>query len=89
MTALRARPVMRPLLRPVSNIVHYGHPGLVHSVMVDGDFVMRDRKILTVDEPALLEEAQAVTERVWRRMLDANPDIRPAPDGQSWLGSAP
>ena len=83
------QPVMRPLLRPVSNIVHYGHPGLVHSVMVDGDFVMRHRKILTVDEPALLEEAQAVTERVWRRMLDANPDIRPAPDGQSWLGSAP
>jgi 5-methylthioadenosine/S-adenosylhomocysteine deaminase len=45
--------------------------------MVDGAFVMRDRKVLTVDEPALLAEAQAVTEAVWRRMVAANADIAP------------
>ena len=70
-------PAMRPIIRLVSNIVHYGHPGIVHSVMVDGAFVMRDRKVLTIDEDALLEEAQAVTERVWKRMIAANPDIAP------------
>jgi 5-methylthioadenosine/S-adenosylhomocysteine deaminase len=73
-------PAMRPIIRLLSNIAHYGHPGIVHSVMVDGAFVMRDRKVLTIDEPALLEEAQAVTQRVWERMIAANPDIAP-PDG--------
>lgn len=71
------QPALRPILRLTSNIVNYAHPGVVHSVMVDGAFVMRDRKVLTVDEPALLAEAQAVTEAVWRRMVAANADIAP------------
>ena len=70
-------PAMRPVIRLTSNIAHYGHPGIVHSVLVDGAFVMRDRKVLTVDEQALLEEAQSVTQRVWERMIAANPDIAP------------
>ena len=78
-------PAMRPVIRLVSNLVHYGHPGLVHSVMVDGAFVMRDRKVLTVDEEALLAEAQAVTESVWRRMIAANPDIAPPTGEIPWL----
>jgi 5-methylthioadenosine/S-adenosylhomocysteine deaminase len=80
-------PAMRPAIRPVSNLVHYGHPGVVHSVMADGVFLMRDRKMLTIDEPALLAEAQSVTRSVWERMIAANPDIaRPAGDLQ-WLDS--
>lgn len=80
-------PAMRPAIRPVSNIVHYGHPGIVHSVMVDGGFLMRDRRVLSIDEPALLAEAQAVTRRVWERMMAENPDIaRPEGDLQ-WLDS--
>jgi len=75
------QPAMRPVLRLASNIVNYAHPGIVHSVIVDGDFVMRDRKMLTIDEPALLAEAQAVTEAVWRRMVAANADIAP-PKGE-------
>ncbi len=71
------QPALRPILRLTSNIVNYAHPGIVHSVMVDGAFVMRDRRVLTVDEPALLAEAQAVTEAVWRRMVEANADIAP------------
>ncbi|WP_419896576.1 amidohydrolase family protein [Roseomonas sp. USHLN139] len=78
-------PAMRPVVRLVSNIVHYGHPGVVHSVMVDGDFVMRDRRVLTVDEPALLAEAQAVTERVWGRMIEQNPDLAKTPDPLPWF----
>lgn len=77
-------PAMRPIIRLLSNIAHYGHPGIVHSVMVDGEFVMRDRKVLTVDEPALLEEAQAVTQRVWERMIAANPDIAPPAGTLQW-----
>jgi 5-methylthioadenosine/S-adenosylhomocysteine deaminase len=41
---------MRPVIRLLSNIMHYGHPGIVHLVIVDGEFVMRDRKVTTVDE---------------------------------------
>ena len=78
-------PAMRPIIRLVSNIVHYGHPGLAHSVIVDGEFVMRDRKVLTMDEEALLAEAQIVTRRVWERMIDANPDITPPAGELRWL----
>ncbi len=80
-------PAMRPIIRLLSNVVHYGHPGIVHSVIVDGAFVMRDGKVLTVDEQALLAEAQAVTERVWKRMIEANPDIAPPPGELSWLNN--
>ncbi|WNJ91805.1 amidohydrolase family protein [Bosea sp. 685] len=79
------QPVMRPLIRLVSNLVHYGHPGIVHSVIVDGKFVMRDRKVLTIDEQALLDEAQAVTQRVWERMIASNPDIAPPQGELRWL----
>jgi 5-methylthioadenosine/S-adenosylhomocysteine deaminase len=78
-------PSMRPVIRLTANIVHYGHPGIVHSVMVDGDFLMRDRKVLTLDEAALLQEAQAVTRHVWERMIAKNPDIPPPPGGLRWL----
>jgi len=69
-------PAMRPLINPVSNLVHYGHPGIVHSVMVDGDFLMRDGEMLTIDEPDLLRRAEEATARVWARMLEANPDLQ-------------
>ena len=78
-------PAMRPMIRLPSNLVHYGHPGVVHSVIVDGEFVMRDRKVLSVDEPALLAEAEAVTRRVWQRMFEQNPDIRRPADELPWL----
>ncbi|QCI68470.1 amidohydrolase family protein [Phreatobacter stygius] len=80
-------PALRPLIRLVSNIVHYGHPGIVHSVMVDGAFVMRDRKVLTIDEEALLNEADSVTRRVWERMVADHPDIARPPGELLWLGA--
>lgn len=78
-------PAMRPVIRLVSNVVHYGHPGIVHSVMADGTFLMRDRKVLTLDEPVLLREAQTVVRGVWERMIAKNPDIPPPPGGLHWL----
>jgi 5-methylthioadenosine/S-adenosylhomocysteine deaminase len=78
-------PSMRPIIRLASNIVHYGHPGIVHSVITDGEFLMRDRKVVALDEPALLQEAQEVTQRVWQRMMAKNPDIPPPPGGLHWI----
>jgi 5-methylthioadenosine/S-adenosylhomocysteine deaminase len=51
-------PSMRPVVRVVANVVHYGHPGIVQSVMADGSFLMRERRVLTVDELAVLDAAQ-------------------------------
>ena len=70
-----ATPAMRPAINPLSNIVHYGHPGIVHSVLCDGAFLMRDRRLTTIDEADLLRRAEDATERVWARMLEANPDL--------------
>ncbi|MBV8913337.1 MAG: amidohydrolase family protein [Acetobacteraceae bacterium] len=69
-------PAMRPLINPVSNLVHYGHPGIVHSVMVEGAWLMRDGHVLTIDEPDLLRRAEEATAAVWARMLAVNPDLR-------------
>jgi 5-methylthioadenosine/S-adenosylhomocysteine deaminase len=77
-------PAMRPAIRPLSNIVHDGHPGVVHSVMADGVFLMRDRRVLSLDEDALLAEAREVTRRVWERMVADNPDIAPPEGGLRW-----
>ena len=33
--------------------------------MVGGEFIMRDNKVLTLDEQAVLREADAVSKRIW------------------------
>ncbi|MFN3162652.1 MAG: amidohydrolase family protein [Pseudohongiellaceae bacterium] len=65
--------MMKPHLIPSGRIlsawVHNGQTTDIESVMVDGQFVMRDHEILTLDETALLEEAWRIGERVWGRIL--------------------
>ncbi|MBY0336647.1 MAG: amidohydrolase family protein [Acetobacteraceae bacterium] len=78
-------PSLRPIIRLLASVVHYGHPAAVHSVMVDGRFLMRDRRVLSLDEEFLVDEAQRVAKRVWERMLAKNPDIPPPPGGLRWL----
>ena len=68
-------PSLRPTINLVSNIVHYGHPGLVDSVMVDGEFLMLDGKVVCLDEHAVIENAQAAIESAWRRLHSQSPDV--------------
>ena len=42
----------------------------VRSTMVAGRFVLRDRRIVTVDEAALLPRARLLAERLWGRMRE-------------------
>jgi putative selenium metabolism protein SsnA len=42
--------------------------GHVRSVVVAGRFVLRDRRVVLVDEAALLAEARGAAERLWRRI---------------------
>ncbi len=58
-----------PAGRIVSAWIHNGQPSDIESVMVDGQFVMRDRKILTVDEDAIIAEADRVGRRVWKQVV--------------------
>lgn len=60
-------PAMNPRLSAISNMVHYGHPGIVTDTMVDGRFLMRDGKLLTIDERSAVQEAQAATQAMWQR----------------------
>ena len=41
--------------------------------MVDGQFVMRNRKVLTMDEDAIVAEADKVGRRVWDAVRAAGP----------------
>jgi 5-methylthioadenosine/S-adenosylhomocysteine deaminase len=42
-------------------------------VMIDGQFVMRNRKILTVDEDRVVADADRVGRRIWTKVLEAGP----------------
>jgi hypothetical protein len=47
--------------------------------MVDGEFLMRDGKVLCLDEKEVARNAQAATGGAWRRLHEKNPDL-PLPD---------
>ena len=69
------RPHLVPSLRVVSAFVHNGQPADIISVMVDGAWVMRDGKVLTIDEEDVVRRAEAVGHASWRRLLERYPDV--------------
>ncbi|GIX48470.1 MAG: N-ethylammeline chlorohydrolase [Candidatus Tectimicrobiota bacterium] len=69
-----------PLLRVVSCFVHQGQARDVEAVMVDGRWLMRDGVVLTLDEAALVEEANRIGQAAWRRLFAARPEL-PRPPG--------
>ncbi len=62
-----------PAGRFLSAWIHNGQPADIESVMVDGQFVMRDRKVLTMDEASIIAEADKVGRRIWSRVQAAGP----------------
>ncbi len=62
-----------PAGRILSAWIHNGQPSDIESVMVDGEFIMRDHKVLTMDEDSIIAEADAVGRRVWGQVLEAGP----------------
>jgi 5-methylthioadenosine/S-adenosylhomocysteine deaminase len=73
------RPHLTPALRPVSCFVHQGQAGDVESVMVDGRWLMRARRVLTLDEPAIVAEAERVARAAWARLFAERPDLQRPP----------
>lgn len=62
-----------PCGRILSAWVHNGQPSDIESVMVDGAFVMRGHKVLTMDEAAIIAEADRVGKRIWGQVKAAGP----------------
>lgn len=66
-----------PSGRILSAWLHNGQPSDIESTMVDGEFIMRDHKILSVDEASLIAEADKVGQRIWSQVQQANPVVPP------------
>ena len=67
------RAYLVPAGRILSAVIHSGHPGDIESVMIDGQFVVRDHEVLTMDEDEIIREADAVGRRIWGEVLEAGP----------------
>ena len=62
-----------PAGRIVSAWIHNGQPSDIESSMVDGQFIMRNRKVLTMDEDRIVAEADKVGRRIWKQVQSAGP----------------
>ena len=62
-----------PAGRIVSAWIHNGQPSDIESVMVDGQFIMRHGKVLTLDEGSVIAEADKVGRRIWTQVKAAGP----------------
>ena len=69
-----------PAIRIASAFVHHGQASDVEAVMVDGRWVMKDGRILTLDEDALLEKAGRLGRIAWRRSLASDPGVHAPAD---------
>ena len=65
----RQRPGLTPLYRVCSHLVYAVRGSDVDTVIVNGRVVVRDRRILTVDEEAVMEHARGFGDRV-REVMD-------------------
>jgi len=73
------RPHLVPALRPVSCFVHQGQAGDVESVMINGRWIMRDGRVLTLDEAAVVGEAERVARAAWGRLFAERPELSRPP----------
>ena len=73
------RPHLTPALRVVSDFVHNGQASDVRSVMVDGRWLMRDHRVVTLDEPAIVAEADRIARAAWGRLFAERPDLTRPP----------
>jgi 5-methylthioadenosine/S-adenosylhomocysteine deaminase len=57
-------PMMRPLHDPIRNLIYAAGDRAIRAVYVDGEQVVRDGKVLTIDYPAAAEALHAAQARV-------------------------
>ena len=69
------RPHLTPALRVVSTFVHQGQASDVEAVMVDGRWIMRAGRVLSLDEPSILSEADRVARAAWSKLFHERPEL--------------
>ena len=69
------QPHLTPLLDLTSSLVHYAQASDVESVMVDGEWVMRDGEVLTMNEYEVIEHANQATMEAWKSLGKASPGL--------------
>ncbi|MEM2192114.1 MAG: amidohydrolase family protein, partial [Candidatus Hadarchaeales archaeon] len=52
------KPHLQPVRNPISNLVYSASGGDVDTVIVDGKIIMKERRILTVDEEKVLQDVE-------------------------------
>jgi 5-methylthioadenosine/S-adenosylhomocysteine deaminase len=68
------KPHLTPCWDPVSTVAYSAHGSDVDTVVIDGRIVMQGRKVLTLDEEVVVEEARRRAPEVARRAgLDIGP----------------
>lgn len=73
------RPGLTPLYRVYSHLVYAARGSDVDTVIVNGRIVVRDRRILTVDEEAVMEKARSFGERVREVVANVETAARQSP----------
>ncbi len=69
-------PNMVPLYNPYSALVYSANSANVRHTIVDGNVIMKDRAMLTVDEQMIREEALAFTEIVRKTVVESGESIQ-------------
>lgn len=70
-------PSMMPVNDKIASLVTAMHSNNVQSTMCDGAWLMRDRKVLALDEAAIIEEANARAAAIYKRAGIVLPDRFP------------
>ncbi len=68
-------PNMVPLYNPYSALVYSANSGNVRHTIVDGKILMKDRKVLTVDEDAIRNEAIQYTQTVRDTVIKSGEEV--------------
>lgn len=71
-------PMMRPSRDPMRSLVYAAGDRAVHSVWVDGEKVVQEGRVLTIDYPAAAAAVDEAQKRIEARVPDLDWDHRPA-----------
>jgi cytosine/adenosine deaminase-related metal-dependent hydrolase len=71
------KPHLVPMWMETSRLAHLARGADVETVIVQGEILMRDRKVLTVNEDDVLEWAQAEAEHTWE-VFGLHPILQPS-----------
>ncbi len=66
-----------PLYDPISHLVYVTRGDDVRTTIVDGRILMRDRRVLTLDETAVVKEARAWADRIRLAVKKVDPIVTP------------